>query len=115
MPSTPELLNIILAAADWQDAIAGLLGSAAGLSYQRRAETIKWLPVVSTGVISAVYGAPVVAEWYNLSKATEYLCAAVIGLTAQSHLIPGIMSAASLAARIPSNWIKSRFENERDD
>jgi hypothetical protein len=97
------------------DAAAGLMGAAASMSYQPRLPIRRWVPTLSVGVISALYGAPALAEWQHLSKATEYLCAAVIGLTAQAHIIPGILDAAAIISRFPSSWARKKLKDYSDE
>ena len=94
------------------DALAGFLGAAVAVANQDG--SLRMPRIVSAlwvGTVSAVYGAPVLAEWQNLTKAAEYMCAAMIGLTAQTHIIPGILSAAAVVSKLPSKWAKSKTKD----
>lgn len=94
------------------DAIAGFLGSLSAIASQEtRLSRASALSAVWLGTLAAAYGAPVLAEWQNLTKSSEYLCAFLVGLTAHTHIVPSIMSSAAVLSRLPAKWLNSRFKD----
>lgn len=91
------------------DAVAGFLGAFIAITYQPRRSYFAVITSLLVGTVSAIYGAPALAEWQNLSRVSESLCAALIGLTAQTHLIPSIMESATVVGKLPSEWIKKKY------
>lgn len=92
------------------DALAGLLGAVIAVTYHEKTSLQHIAMAMLTGVLAAYYGAPVLAEWQHLNKSAEYLCAAVIGLTAHTHIIPTILDTASELKKLPAKVIKKRFK-----
>lgn len=92
------------------DVLAGLLGAIIAATHHEKATAQHITAAMLTGVLAAYYGAPVLAEWQHLSKSAEYLCAAIIGLTAHTHIIPAVLETASELKKLPAKVIEKRFK-----
>jgi hypothetical protein len=97
------------------DLVAGFAGSLLAVFYQDSTPYGRMLVSIAIGSIFALYGAPALASWMEFQDPLERFCAMILGMTAQTYLIPGIFESASLLAKIPVRIIKKKLHQNEDD